>query len=58
VRHGLSQFDAAAHGDDVNILGRALQEDVANVAADDIALSAQAVCFFLNDAKDWHLKVA
>jgi hypothetical protein len=57
VRHGLCQLNAAADGDDVNILRRALQEDVAHEAADDVTFSAQTVRFFLYDAKNWQLKV-
>ena len=40
---GLGHFDAAAHHHDVDVLGGALQEEVAHVAAHDVAVHPQPV---------------
>ena len=39
----LSHLNAATHDDDVDVVGGPFKEDVTDIAADDIALNAEAV---------------
>ncbi len=43
VGHGLRHLDAAAHGDEVHVVARAMHDDVAHITAHHIALAMQRV---------------
>ena len=41
--YGLSQIDASSDGDDVDVFGGAVEEEIAHVATDDVGVYAEFV---------------
>jgi hypothetical protein len=49
---GLCQINATSHNDYINVGTLAVQENVAHITANDIALQAETVGFFTHEVKD------